>query len=138
MTNGNESKEPASGPKPKEKQDPTEEDQAQKEGIQGKGNERADRQGAGKKKGEFQPFKLTKMLDKLLRNKQALPFQPRLVKTESHHFSAPPQGGQDLATLSILSASRQGCFSHLGEMLNLPMSSGDNKLSPQHTHKNKR
>lgn len=74
MTNGNESKEPASGPKSKEKQDPTEEDQAQKEGIWGKGNERAGRQGAGKKKGEFQPFKLTKMLDKLLRNKQALPF----------------------------------------------------------------
>ena len=74
MTNGNESKKPASGPKAKEKQDPTEEDQAQKEGIQGKGNKRAGRQGVGKKKGEFQPLKLMKMLDKLLRNKQALPF----------------------------------------------------------------
>ena len=54
MTNGNQSKKPTSGPKG--------------EAGSNRGTRRREEQG------EFQPFKLLKILDKLFRNRQALPF----------------------------------------------------------------
>ena len=71
MTNGNQSKKPTSGPKG--------------EAGPNRGGWSTERRGKrkGKKKGmqtrrreeqgEFQPFKLLKILDKLFRNRQALP-----------------------------------------------------------------
>ena len=58
---------------PKERQDPTERmahrkkvyEERQQKGMQTRSSE---------EQGQFQPFKLLKMLDKLFRNKQALPF----------------------------------------------------------------
>ena len=64
--------------------------------------------------GEFQHFKLMKMLDKLLRNKQTLPFDSGRESTiPAEVFECSLQEGPELTVLSILPASSQS-WSHSG------------------------
>lgn len=94
----------------------------------GKDNKGTHRQGGGKNKGDFQHLKPMKMPNKLLRNKQVTPFIHGLGKAAScqRHFRAPPPNRQELgAAFCVPSASSQGCFPELREILT--MSNGDNK-----------
>ena len=58
---------------PKERQDPTERTAHRKKGYEER-HQKGMQTRSSEEQGQFQPFKLLKMLDKLFRNKQALPF----------------------------------------------------------------